>query len=81
VNVGCGGVLICKPLRLKSAIPGITYNTVTLPRSAPVSKRDVCVFSQIPKKVRLKSISSGRTARNKNFRGGIAALRSERTSG
>ena len=62
-------------------IPGMTKNTVTLPSSSPVSRRDVCVFSQTPKNVRLKSMASGSAARIKTLRSGVAVFLSERNSG
>jgi hypothetical protein len=39
------------------------------------------VFSQKPKNVRLKSIASGRVARIKRLRGGVAVLLNERING
>jgi hypothetical protein len=67
--------------RLQSIIPGITKNTVTLPSRAPVSKRDVCVFSHNPMNVRLKSMARGRAARIKKLNGGVAVFLSERNRG
>src|SRR4051812_4784350 len=67
--------------RLTSTTPGMTKNTATLPSSSPVNKRDVCVFSQMPKKVRLKSIASGSAARIKRLRGGVDLFLNDRTSG
>ena len=56
--------------KLNSEIPGMTYKTVTPPRSTAVKKRDECVFSQIPKRVRKKSIEVGTAAMNNHFTSG-----------
>ena len=80
VNVTCGrAVRECRKLR--SIIPGMTKKTVTLPSNAPVSKREVCVFSQKPKNVTLKSMRSGIAASNNKLRGGVAVLFKERSNG
>ena len=68
-------------MRLRSINPGITYKTETDPSNAPVTNRERCVFSQMPKKPSEKSIASGTAAMNNQRRRGVSVPRKERISG